>query len=66
MLSILGESENLPQLCKEYRSRKHLAKRGLRTGVTGQPYLDAGFVYAPYIPLIVTPTLLDDKEEESE
>lgn len=35
----------------------------LRGPTVGKSYLDAGFVYAPYVPLQVTPMLLSDKSE---
>lgn len=32
-------------------------------GLRGQSYLDAGFVFAPYIPLQMTPTFLDPEDQ---
>ena len=36
-----------------------LASDKLLVGLKGQSFLDAGYVYAPYVPLQVTPTFLD-------
>lgn len=52
MRSILEKSSDLGSLVKTYRTLVHLRKRGLTRGNT---FLDAGFVYAPYVPLQVTP-----------
>lgn len=35
------------------------AKKDILVGLKGQNFLDAGYVYAPYVPLQVTPTFLD-------
>jgi hypothetical protein len=32
-------------------------------GLRGQSYLDAGFVFAPYVPLQMTPTFLDPEDQ---
>ena len=34
-------------------------KKDILVGLKGQNFLDAGYVYAPYVPLQVTPTFLD-------
>ncbi len=36
-----------------------LASDNMLVGLKGQSFLDAGYVYAPYVPLQVTPTFLD-------
>ena len=35
------------------------AQKDILVGLKGQNFLDAGYVYAPYVPLQVTPTFLD-------
>lgn len=59
MRSILEKSSDLGSLVKTYRTLVHLRKRGLVRGAT---FVEAGFVYAPYIPLQVTPILCESND----
>ncbi len=40
----------------------YFTRNKMLIGLKGQSYLDAGFVWAPYIPLQVTPTFLDPSD----
>lgn len=39
------------------------ASNQIMLGLRGQSYLDAGFVFAPYVPLQMTPTFLDPEDQ---
>jgi hypothetical protein len=43
-------------------SDPYMASNKILVGLKGASYLDAGFVYAPYIPLQVTPTFMDPND----
>jgi hypothetical protein len=39
----------------------HFFRNKMLIGYKGEEWLSTGYVYAPYIPLIITPTIIDPK-----